>query len=399
MALACALLWAGAAAPARADDGGEGSPYYFLIAPPSDVQALDHPNDNGGTIVLTWTPSVNDTPDGNIVTGYVIRRAKALEGPFEVVGRTAARATRYVDSSAEIGVPFFYRVEAVAHDVTSHSDPVGPAVSAYQWLNWDRWNQAVMGLAIAACILFWVGAVQRGRRVTVRRIPALEAVDEAVGRATELGRPILFVPGLQDMDDMQTVAAITVLGRVAGAAAEYEADLTVPTTRSLVMTAARDAVQRACFQAGRPDAFRPESIYYVTNEQFGYVAALNGYICREKPATCLYFGAFFAESLVLSETGRGVGAVQIAGTAETTQIPFFLAACDYVLIGEEFYAASAYLSGDARQLGSLRGQDAGKALAAAAVAAGCLFATAASVGGWRFFDALARGVQALFATR
>jgi hypothetical protein len=370
--------------------------YYYLIAAPTEVGAVDQPNDNGGTIVITWTLSVNDTPDGGIVTGYVVRRARALNGPYVDVGQTTARSDRYVDSSAEIGVPFFYRVDALAGGVSSAADPVGPVISRYQWFNWGRLNLAVLGLLLSGAVLWWVDALKRGRTVTVRRIPALEAIGEAVGRATEMGRPILFVPGLQDMDDMQTVAAITILGRVAAMTAEYDARLEVPTTRALVMTAARDAVQRACLGAGRPDAFNPESIYYVTNEQFGYVAAINGLICRDRPATCLYFGAFFAESLILSETGRGVGAVQIAGTAETAQVPFFLAACDYVLIGEEFYAASAYLSGDPRQLGSLKGQDTGKVFAAAAIVLGCLLATAASLTGSRTLEALAGAVRAVF---
>jgi hypothetical protein len=81
---------------------------------------------------------------------------------------------------------------------------------------------------------------------------------------------------------------------------------------------------------------------------------------REKPAACFYMGSFFAESLILAETGNGIGAIQIAGTAQPAQLPFFVAACDYTLIGEEFFAASAYLSGSPEELGSLKGQDIGK---------------------------------------
>jgi hypothetical protein len=165
------------------------------------------------------------------------------------------------------------------------------------------------------------------------------------------------------------------------------------------MTAAQDTVQRAYLAAGRPDAYRPDSIYYVTNEQFSYTAAVCGIISREKPATCLYFGTFFAESLILAETGHGVGAVQIAGTASAVQLPFFLAACDYVLIGEEFYAASAYLSGEPKQLGSLKGQDFGKVVAAAAVVSGCLLATAATLSGSRSLAAARDLVTGLFQTR
>ena len=39
------------------------------------------------------------------------------------------------------------------------------------------------------------------------------------------------------------------------------------------------------------------------------------------------------------------------------QLPFFVCSCDYTLIGEEFYAASAYLSRESMLLGSVKGQD------------------------------------------
>jgi hypothetical protein len=102
---------------------------------------------------------------------------------------------------------------------------------------------------------------------------------------------------------------------------------------------------------------------------------------RERPAACFYMGSFFAESLLLAETGNGIGAIQIAGTAQPAQLPFFVAACDYTLIGEEFFAASAYLSGEADQLGSLKGQDVGKIFVAAGIVAGVMGATLASLTG------------------
>jgi len=96
---------------------------------------------------------------------------------------------------------------------------------------------------------------------------------------------------------------------------------------------------------------------------------------RDKPAACFYMGAFYAESLILAETGNSVGAIQVAGTAMPTQLPFFVAACDFTLIGEEFFAASAYLSGEPQQLGSLKGQDFGKLIGGILLLAGCLIMT------------------------
>jgi len=96
---------------------------------------------------------------------------------------------------------------------------------------------------------------------------------------------------------------------------------------------------------------------------------------REKPATVFFLGAFYAESLILAETGHSVGAIQIAGTAMPAQLPFFVAACDYTLIGEELFAASAYLSKEPLLMGSLKGQDWGKVIFMFFIGAGVILET------------------------
>ena len=236
------------------------------------------------------------------------------------------------------------------------------------------WFGAIL-FVICAAVLWFIAAARKGKQLKIRKIAGLEVVDEAVGRATEMGRSCLFVPGVMDMDYVDTVAGITVLSRVAKTAAEYDARVEVPTCRSLVMTAARETVSAAYLAAGRPDAYNESSIYYITDEQFGYVASLAGKMVRERPAACFYMGAFFAESLILAETGNSIGAIQVAGTAQPSQLPFFVAACDYTLLGEEFFAASAYLSGEPAQLGSLKGQDLGKLIVAVLLFVGCMLAT------------------------
>jgi hypothetical protein len=247
----------------------------------------------------------------------------------------------------------------------------------FPWFRFDRGWLAVELAILCGAVLIFIGLARAGRRFGVRRIAGLEAVEEAVGRATEMGRPCLFIAGIQDLDQLETVAGVTVLGRVAQVVAEYDSPLVVPTSRSLVMTAARETVHAAYVSVGRPDAYQEDSVFYLTDEQFGFVAAVSGLMVRDKPAACFYFGQFYAESLILAETGNSVGAMQIAGTAQPAQLPFFVAACDYTLIGEEFFAASAYLSGQPDQLGSLKGQDLGKLLAGMVIVVGCALATIA----------------------
>ena len=80
-------------------------------------------------------------------------------------------------------------------------------------------------------------------------------------------------------------------------------------------------------------------------------------------------------SLILAENGQTVGAIQIAGTPSITQVPFFLAACDYTIIGDEYYAISAYLSRQPTLLGSLVGQDYGKLLMMGVIVVGAILVT------------------------
>jgi hypothetical protein len=149
--------------------------------------------------------------------------------------------------------------------------------------------------------------------------------------------------------------------------ARYETSLNVPVSRSIVMKAGREIVRESYTMEGRPDLFQDDMVHYLTDDQFAYAAGVNGIMVREKPAACLYMGKFYAESLILAETGNSIGAIQIAGTASQAQIPFFVTACDYTLIGEEFFAASAYLSQKPELLGGLKGQDMLKAFVTAVI--------------------------------
>ena len=226
----------------------------------------------------------------------------------------------------------------------------------------------LIGLGILILFLFVnMARARRGASMFIRPLAGLKAVEEAIGRATEMGRPVLYVPGLGDMSEVSTLASITILTRVARRTAEMGCDLEVPGYDPVAATIMDGAVRQAYVEAGRGDSFRPGTVHYVSAQQFAYVAAVTGYMLRERPATNIFMGAFYAESLFLAETGNLTGAIQIAGTDQVTQLPFFVCACDYTLLGEELYAASAYLGREPVQLATIAAQDWAKARAAVLV--------------------------------
>jgi len=232
---------------------------------------------------------------------------------------------------------------------------------------WFKLNNLIFSVAFCAVVATFLWIARRNPNLYIRRIAGLDAVDEGIGRATEMGRPVYFVHGIAGVDRMSTLAALTILGRIARRAAQYDTRVRVMNFDALVTVVSQEVVQQAYTEAGRPDAYNPDDVSFISSDNFAFATAVSGLVVRERPGAIFMLGIFYAESLFLAETGASTGAIQIAGTDSFTQLPFLITTCDYTLIGEELFAASAYLSREPRMLGSLRGQDVGKAFLMVAI--------------------------------
>ncbi len=343
---------------------------------PIKVTVSDTPNDNGDHLDITWEDPGYENLER--FRYFIVSRRAVDTGDTLTIAQALFGSRSYTDERAPLEKQFIYTVAAAYDHQVIGAGESSPARSIRQWFNWSKISVVIIGALVCGAVIYFIETARRGKKLFLRRIAGLEAIDEAVGRATEMGRPVLFVAGTQDMDDVQTLAGLTILGRVSKTIAQYDSQINMPCRSSLVMTAGREIIKEAYSMAGRPDNYSDDMVHYTTDEQFGFVAAINGIMVRDKPATCFYLGAFFAESLILAEIGNSIDAIQIAGTAMPAQLPFFVAACDYTLIGEELFAASAYLSNEPKQLGSLKGQDLGKAVAMGAIILGTIAATLAS---------------------
>lgn len=239
--------------------------------------------------------------------------------------------------------------------------------------------------AVSAClfylcmgILVWVG-VSRARAglplPEIKRIPGLEAFDEAVGRATEMGRPVHMTNYDEGIGTEDTFAYWSYMAYVAKLCAQYDTRLIVTDSSYLCNAVHQDIVRQAYLEAGRPDAFNPDDIRYISGTQFAWAMNINGIIAREKPAAQFLIGYFYAEALLIAEAGALIESIQVAATIATTQIPFFIATCDYVMIGEEMYAGAAWLSRDPIIMGSVVSQDIFRIVIFVAVILGALLET------------------------
>lgn len=236
-------------------------------------------------------------------------------------------------------------------------------------------------------ILIWIfilGGMEMAKKqkLQFRKLTGLDALPEMVGRAAEMNRPVHFTTGLGSLTETvapQLVAGLAVLAYVAELCANYGVNLIYSVYAAQVMPIATELMKEAYVKAGKAEEFHAEDqVRYLSGEQFAYASAVQGIAERERPAANIMIGPFYAESMLFAETFNRIGSIQLAGTARGYQIPFFAVICDYLLIGEEIYAAGAYLSGDPVQAGTTRGQDYGKILAMILMILGVLATAAGS---------------------
>jgi len=362
--------------------------FYFLIPPlpPSNVKANDYPNDAGGKIEIKWELS----PMDSTIDCYIIFRQEKIKDKWSLPETLSIlkRGTNYfLDSNCKDKVEYRYFIRAVKGKEFSDSEFSNVAISSAQWFHKKRTSVLILLIVITLFLFYFLKRAKK-EELFIRKIPGLDAIDEAVGRSTEMGRPLLFILGLGTIAEIPTIAGLSILKRVAKKAGEYETDIIVPCFDPLVYVAASETVKEGFIEAGRPDLFKEGNVFFLSYDQFGYAAGVDGIMLRERPGAIFLQGYFYAESLILAETGNSIGAIQISGTTAVTQLPFFIAATDYTLIGEEMYAASAYLTREPLSLATIKGEDYVKILLIIIITLGLILETIASFTGKDIFHFL-----------
>ena len=225
-----------------------------------------------------------------------------------------------------------------------------------------------------APVLIAISRAKKGWTFYVRRIAGIDAIDDVIGRAVELGRPLSFTTGITSLSPL-LYACLGAMRYVARKSALFSKRLFVPCSDPQALVLSEATVQTAYIEERKFSEYDPSMMRFLSEEQFAFASGYQGLIHRENVGGAFLFGAFAAESLILAEAGQQIGAQQVAATTSPEQVPFFITACDYTLIGEELYAAGAYLSEDPVQVGSLRGQDIVKLILLAVLCLGVFQAT------------------------
>ncbi len=333
---------------------------------------------DGNKVILKWkSPPVE-------VKKYEVYRADNNQKDHPIL-LAQTKNTEFTDSTIKPNVKYSYLIRTYIDDTTyadtKWSDNVILALNVKEnknnkpYFDFQKLPVLIFLLVFGFLFFLFYYLARLGKVPYIRKIAGLEAIDDAVGRATEMGRPIIYTTGISTLSDPAIIAGIAILKYVAKKVASYGIDLIVPNNDPLIMIASREAVKEGYTEAGRPDLYKENNIMFLTTEQFGFAAGFNGIVIRGKPGAAFYQGYFYAESLLMAETSYNVGAINIAGTTAITQLPFFIVSCDYTLIGEELYAASAYLSKNPSEIGTIKSEDIAKVIIIIIILVGALLTT------------------------
>ncbi len=228
-------------------------------------------------------------------------------------------------------------------------------------------------LAMLTVVMFYARHVfGKTKEMRIRRIPGLDAIDEMVGRVTEMGRPLAFVMGGTELE-AQGFASMRILSHVSGEVARYDAKMLVVVPLPEMEPMCQEIVRNSYTMKGSAQSYNPANVMYMPGD--ASKAGVLGLYQREKVAGAMLFGNYYYESMLFAEAASLAGALQIGGTANYHQLPFFVASCDYTLIGEEIFAAGTYLSREPSEVGALTAQEAGKVLSVVLILVGCVMAT------------------------
>jgi len=202
---------------------------------------------------------------------------------------------------------------------------------------------------------YWT-SVKRNRIPHFRSLAGLVALEEMVGRATEMGRPVFHSTGLGTLysSGVGTVlASFVVFSEVANKCAQMNTELIVGIGAAEHIPIITALAEQAYAVAGVPENLNYNDLVFLGGTQSALVAAIMEIMDSRAPSSFLVTGSYGADIATYGGLAREYGTLSLCGTTNTYQYPYAVAAYDYWLIGEDFLAAAAVISKDPVQISNI----------------------------------------------
>jgi hypothetical protein len=231
-----------------------------------------------------------------------------------------------------------------------------------------------MFVIIVVSVYYFIEYTKKGKKIKLRTVVGYEAISDLVGRATELGGKIHFTPGLRGALSgeraMDTVVGLSTLGYVGRLAYNNEVPVIATVAQPENYAIGLAILEQAKISSGWGLA-EVDIRYY--GPGFSTTTGILGILTEENVAGNIMIGSYGADAIIMAESAQRQGIMQIGGAATPGNLPFFMAICDYYLLGEEIYAAAALSTENPLEIGILLGEDIPKVLVILLLLLGIIF--------------------------
>lgn len=220
----------------------------------------------------------------------------------------------------------------------------------------------LMALAVTVATLIHHGAMIRGRRPSLRQLPALAVLRRSLGRGAETGRALHLSPGAGTIGNRsttaETIAGLLAAERVASEAALNGAPILASSGDPVAHLALRGTLRQVYSRAGQMQDYDAAHVQLLAQQDpMAYASGVVTLYGRQRLEVSQLFGSFGHEALLLAEDGAQRDVPQVAATTTSTALPLFMLTAESTLIGEELFAAEAYLASTPEPQARLLTQD------------------------------------------
>jgi hypothetical protein len=216
-------------------------------------------------------------------------------------------------------------------------------------------------LMIILAISLWIGPKLN---VEIRRVPAIDAVDEAVGVCAELGAPLLYSFGNLALSGgvggSYVNGSLQIMKYTANKCAVAGVRMFRYTTDPRIFTMMQDFAQQGALEAGHAEAFIVGDGYYcasagqINMQQAAHIGSAR---CASYVGIGGHTGAYEVVAYEAVRRAQGGGGFNIGGNSGSAEAAIDTLIGDYTLMGDEVAAAGAVLNQDPMALATLLGQD------------------------------------------
>jgi hypothetical protein len=226
------------------------------------------------------------------------------------------------------------------------------------------WLQDYIGIIfIMIClglILFYVYWGRNRPKNGLRDIRAFRHFQREVDLAVEAGKRLHISLGRGSINDLQGGAAfigLTILDRCAREASNSDRPSVTTTGDGVLNILSQDTLQSTYHSLAAEQRYEPTNTHLTGLTPLAYAAGSMPTIHDEQVTANFFAGHFGTEIALLTEAGERSRSLTVAGTDSIPAQAVLYATSDEPLLGEELYAAGAYLGAGQTHSASLRMQD------------------------------------------